>query len=91
MQEPTWFNKTGNIVEAEEEAFVLKSKYFHLYPEKLLFVDEVGFTAANGEPVMCAVIFAVKEFEPMMVQGLDPFATWEGDELEIERNTGLGE
>jgi len=45
----------------------------------------LGFTAATGEPVMCCIIFACKELEPMMVQGLDPFATWEGDELDIEK------
>jgi len=107
----------------------LKSEYFLLHPEKLLFVDEVGnntsqandgnvggekflcfaggrpqqranmkdahftvlgFTAATGEPVMCCIIFACKELEPMMVQGLDPFATWEGDELDIEKKSGPG-
>lgn len=50
----------------------------------------LGFAAASGEPVMCFVIFTGKELEPMMVQGLDPFATWEGDELDLARNTGPG-
>jgi hypothetical protein len=40
--EPTQFDKTGNIVDAEEEVFGLKSDYILLYPEKLLFADEVG-------------------------------------------------
>jgi hypothetical protein len=35
----------------------------------------MGFTAATGEPVMCAIKFTRKELEPMMVQGLDPFVT----------------
>ena len=39
---------------------------------------------------MCAIIFAAKELDPLWVQGLDPFADWEGGEFEIERNTGKG-
>jgi hypothetical protein len=50
----------------------------------------MGFTAATGEPVMCAIKFTRKELEPMMVQGLDPFVAWKGNELGIERNTGPG-
>jgi hypothetical protein len=39
LNEPTWFNKIDNI---DEEVFGLKSQYFLLQLEKLLFVDEVG-------------------------------------------------
>jgi len=48
----------------------------------------LGFTAATGEPGMCAIIFAGEELKLMMVQGLEPFVTWEGNELGIKRKTG---
>ena len=32
----------------------------------------LGFTAANGLPVMCAIIFAAKELEESWVLGFDP-------------------
>ncbi len=38
----------------------------------------------------CVPFFAAKELDPLWVQGLDPFADWEGGEFEIERNTGKG-
>jgi hypothetical protein len=41
----------------------------------------LGFNAASGEPIMCCIMFACKELEPMMVQGLNPFASWEGNEM----------
>jgi hypothetical protein len=50
----------------------------------------LGFTTASGDAVMCCVIFAAKELDPLWVQGLDPFAEWEGGELEVEKNTGKG-
>jgi len=129
FDDPAWFDKLGNIVEDEENCFGLKSKYYLLRPDKLLFVDEVGsntsqakdgniggekflclsggrpqqrsntkdahftvlgFTTASGEAVMCAIIFAAKEMDPLWVQGLDPFTEWEGEEFDIERNTGRG-
>ena len=31
----------------------------------------LGFTAAEGTPVMCAIIFAAKELELSWVQGLN--------------------
>ena len=34
----------------------------------------LGFTAANGNPIMCATIFAAKTLEDEWVFGLDPFA-----------------
>jgi hypothetical protein len=35
----------------------------------------LGFAAISGEPIMCCIIFASKELEPVMIQGLDPFAS----------------
>jgi hypothetical protein len=109
---PAWFDKSGNIIEEEDEAFGLKSSYYLVHPDdKLLFVDEVGsnasqandgkirgekllcisggrpqerakdahftmlgYTTASGEAVMCSIIFAAKELDPLWIQGLDPFA-----------------
>jgi hypothetical protein len=101
---PARFDKSGNIVEEENEAFGLKSSYFLDRPEKLIFVDEVGsntsqandgniggekllcisggrpqerantkgahftvlgFTTASGELIMCSIIFAAKELDPL--------------------------
>lgn len=53
----------------------------------------LGFTAATGEPVMCAVIIAAKTLRPEVITGLDIFAPKEGNEMDPEfyvRNTGPG-
>jgi hypothetical protein len=51
----------------------------------------LGFTAATGEPVMCAIIFAAKELDPSWVLGLDLFVPWIGeDNNDISANTGKG-
>jgi hypothetical protein len=42
----------------------------------------LGFTAATGEPVMCAIIFAA------WVLGYDASAEWQGDEDDDNLNTG---
>ena len=124
-----WFDKQGNIVESEEEAFGRKSQYFLLHPEKMIFVDEVGsntsqkndghcgsekflvpvnirpqihaaskdshftvlgFTAATGEPICCAIIFAAKQLDPQWVTGVDPFCEWAGEEDDMAINMGKG-
>ena len=36
----------------------------------------LGFTAAEGTPVMCAIIFAAKELEVSWAQGLNLFVEW---------------
>jgi len=36
----------------------------------------LGFTAANGLPVMCAIIFAAKELEESWVLGFNPTVKW---------------
>jgi len=129
LDDEVWFNKAGDIVDDETDAFGLKSRYFLLHPSKVIFVDEVGnntsqsndgnvggekficsaggrpqqranmkdahftvlgFTSATGQPLMCSIIFACKELEPIMVQGLDPFTPWEGNDNDLERNTGPG-
>ena len=37
----------------------------------------LGFTAANGTPVMCAIVFATKKLELYWVpQGLNAFVEW---------------
>jgi hypothetical protein len=48
----------------------------------------MGFTAANGEPIMCCIIFAKAVMDPAWQLGLDPFALWEGNEVDVEGNTG---
>ena len=50
----------------------------------------LGFTAAEGTPVMCAIIFAAKELELSWVQGLNPFVEWHGNEDDFNLNTGKG-
>jgi hypothetical protein len=50
----------------------------------------LGFTSGAGEAVMCSIIFAAKELDPLMIQGLDPFADWEGEEHDMENITGPG-
>ena len=129
LEQEVWFDKEGDVVETEGEAFGLQTKYKLTRPDKLLFVDEVGsntsqakdgqiggekflvnaagrpqqrsalkdahftvlgFTAADGYPVMCAIIFAAKQLEIGWVQGLDPFAEWIGTPDNIPANTGPG-
>jgi hypothetical protein len=118
----------GDIIEEEKDAFSLKSHFFLLHPNKVIFVNEVGnntsqanhgsiggekfictaggwpqqqknmkdahftilgFTSATGQPHLCSIIFACKELEPM-IQSLDPFATWEGKDCDVDKNTGPG-
>ena len=50
----------------------------------------LGFTAAEGTPVMCAIIFAAKELELSWVQGLNPFVEWHGNDDNFNLNTGKG-
>ena len=53
----------------------------------------LGFTAATGEPIMCAIIVEGKTIKPEVVTGLDVFATKIGDEKDpafIANNTGSG-
>ncbi len=33
----------------------------------------LGFTAANGKPIMCAIIFAAKAMKDEEITGCDPF------------------
>ena len=47
----------------------------------------LGFTAANGMPLICAIIFAAKEMEESWVLGFDPSADLIGDENDVARNT----
>ncbi len=103
LDEAVWFSKAGDIVEDEKDAFGLKSQYFLLHANRVIFVDEVGnntsqandgniggekflcfasgrpqqranmkdahftvlgFTAATGEPIICCIIFACKDWSP---------------------------
>jgi hypothetical protein len=50
----------------------------------------LGFTAATGEPVMCAVTFAAKTLQKKWKLGFDPFAKWIGGENDIHLNIGEG-
>jgi hypothetical protein len=48
----------------------------------------LGFTAANGEPLLCAIIFAAKSMKREWVTGFDPFPEWIGNEDNFEQNFG---
>jgi hypothetical protein len=48
----------------------------------------MGFTAATGKPVMCAVIFAAKQLCESWVLGLNATAEWTGDKTNMQGNTG---
>jgi hypothetical protein len=53
----------------------------------------LGFTAATGEPIMCAVIVEGKTMKPEVVTGLDVFTTKIGNESDpdfLTNNTGPG-
>jgi hypothetical protein len=53
----------------------------------------LGFTAATGEPVMCAIVVSGKTMKPEVITGLDVFATKNGEETDpdfIYNNTGPG-
>ena len=50
----------------------------------------LGFMAATGEPVMCAIIFATKDLDPAWVLGMDPFVPWISEPDDIKGNTGTG-
>jgi hypothetical protein len=50
----------------------------------------LGFTAATGDPVMCAIIFAAKTIEEQWRLGFDAFAEWIGEENDIHLNIGEG-
>jgi hypothetical protein len=50
----------------------------------------LGFTAANGEPIMCAIIFAAKTMKEEWALGYDPFIDWIGNEENISENIGRG-
>lgn len=49
LDNPVWLNKEGQIVEHEEEAFGLPTRYRLLHPNKLLFVDEVGSNTSQAK------------------------------------------
>jgi hypothetical protein len=48
----------------------------------------MGFTAADGKPLLCAIIFAAKTMKHGCVTGFDPLAEWIGDEQNVEANSG---
>ena len=50
---PVMLNKTGKIVELEEESFSLKTHYMQLHPNKLVFVDEVGSNTSQTKDGHC--------------------------------------
>ncbi len=47
--ESLWRNKEGEIVEREEEAFGLKSKFELICPDWLFFVDECGCNTSQAK------------------------------------------
>ncbi len=42
----------------------------------------------DGEPLLCAIIFAAKTMKHECVTGFDPLAEWIGDEQDVEANSG---
>jgi hypothetical protein len=48
----------------------------------------LGFTAATGKPVMCAIIFSAKEMCERWVMSVNPLADWIRDEDDLRANTG---
>jgi hypothetical protein len=50
----------------------------------------LGFKTASSEAVMCCIIFAASRLDYLWVPGLDPFTTWEGEEIEVRKNIGKG-
>ena len=48
----------------------------------------LGFTAATGEPVMCAIIFTAKQLCESWVLGFNATAEWIGTDDNVEGNTG---
>jgi hypothetical protein len=50
----------------------------------------LGFTAANGKPLVCAIIFAAKTLKDEWKTGFNPFVEWIGDEEDIDKNVGEG-
>jgi len=48
----------------------------------------LGFTAANGELLLCAIIFAAKSMKREWVTGFDPFAERIENEENFEENCG---
>jgi hypothetical protein len=48
----------------------------------------LGFTAANGEPIMCVIIFAAKTMKEEWALGYDPFIDWIRNEQDISENIG---
>ena len=54
------------------------------------FTVLVGFTAANGNPVLCPIVFASIALEEEWVLGLDPFAAWGEEEEYMKGNSGKG-
>jgi hypothetical protein len=48
----------------------------------------LGFTAANGQPVMCSVIFSAKSLCEEWVIGFNASAPWIGADDDVDGNTG---
>ncbi len=48
----------------------------------------LGFTVADGSPVMCGIIFAAKSMREEWKMGHNPFAVWVGEEDDIWLNCG---
>jgi hypothetical protein len=79
--------KDGNIG-GEKFLCISKERAQQRASTKDAHFSVLGFTCGNGQPIMCAIIFAAKQIDPLWVQGIDPFAAWEGEEREIEKNSG---
>ena len=53
LNTPVWLNKNSKIVELEEEAFSLKTKYLLHHLSKLIFVDEVDSNTSQTKDGNC--------------------------------------
>ncbi len=47
----------------------------------------LGFSAAAGKPVMCAIIFSAKEMCRSLVLGFNASAPWVGDDNKLQAST----
>jgi hypothetical protein len=61
-------------------------------PQKLVMMKNshftiLGFTATDGNPLFCTIIFAAKSICKEWVMGLDPFTEWIGDENNTDENS----
>ncbi len=50
----------------------------------------LGFTLANGQPIICMIIVTAKRMKGECNMGFDPFVEWIGEKKTIEKNMDEG-